>query len=103
MSFSDISLNKLLITNIVGIADKSFINIDSPVYDEKLQYNVISPLYIQALNPDIVLSTALKYCVIEEYFNKVLFKKIGYRFKYATLLDETFEQKLIKEWIHFKF
>lgn len=72
---------------IIAISDKKYININEPKYDKELGFNVISPLKLHELNPDIVIITVRRPEVIIEYFKDELFKKTKIKFKYDYLID----------------
>ena len=44
--------------NIIAVTDKNFSDIQEPVFDDSLGYNVISPYYLHKLKPEIVLISA---------------------------------------------
>ena len=83
--------------NIVGVSDLRFDDIKSPVFDEDLGYNKISPFNINDLGADIVLITALEDAHIEKYFVETLFKQKGCQFRYDSLFKTSLMTKIMEE------
>ena len=82
--------------NIMAVSDISFKGIESPLYDEELGFNKISPEFIHTLKPDIVLISALQDYYIEKYFLETLFKQTP-KFKYKTILERSLRRKIQDE------
>ena len=86
--------------NIIAVTDKNFSDIQEPVFDDSLGYNVISPYYLHKLKPDIVLISALNTFVMEKYICEELFKKTG-KFKYEMLIEIPYHIKRREDWLEF--
>lgn len=86
--------------NIIAVTDKNFSDIQEPVFDDSLGYNVISPYYLHKLKPDIVLISALDTFVMEKYICEELFKKTG-KFKYEMLVEIPYHIKRREDWLEF--
>ncbi len=86
--------------NIIAVTDKNFSDIQEPVFDDSLGYNVISPYYLHKLKPDIVLISALDTFVMEKYICEELFKKTG-KFKYEMLIEIPYHIKRREDWLEF--
>ena len=86
--------------NIIAVTDKNFSDIQEPVFDDSLGYNVISPYYLHKLKPEIVLISALDTFVMEKYICEELFKKTG-KFKYEMLIEIPYHIKRREDWLEF--
>ena len=86
--------------NIIAVTDKNFSDIQEPVFDDSLGYNVISPYYLHKLKPEIVLISALDTFVMEKYICEELFKKTG-KFKYEMLVEIPYHIKRREDWLEF--
>ncbi|MBS4759865.1 MAG: hypothetical protein KHX03_04115 [Clostridium sp.] len=84
--------------NILAVSDKKFVNFVEPVFDEDLGYNMISPLNIYELKPDIVLISAYVDFYVEKYFCEELFVKTGHKFKYKPLCEKSWGEKIQDAW-----
>lgn len=80
--------------NIIAVSDIMFKEIETPIFDEKLGYNKISPYCINKLKPDFVLISVLKDIYIEKFFNEQLFKDKNCRFKYKVLFQPSLSYKI---------
>ena len=72
--------------NIIALSDIRFDNSEL-VMDKEFAYNIISPDYINSLNPDIVLISTLEPSSVEKYFRNTLFKDKSKKFKYSYLFE----------------
>ena len=86
--------------NIAAVADKKFSDIQEPVFDKSVGYNVISPFYLYKIKPDIVLISALDTFVMEKYICEELFKKTE-KFKYEMLVEIPYHIKRREDWLEF--
>ena len=86
--------------NIAAVTDKKFSDIQEPVFDKSLGYNVISPFYLYKIKPDIVLISALDTFVMEKYICEELFKKTE-KFKYEMLVEIPYHIKRREDWLEF--
>ncbi len=87
--------------NVIAVSDKKFSEIKEPVFDESVGYNVIAPMRIYTLKPDMVL-----LCVQEDYFVEKdicenIFKQTGYKFKYTPFFKRTLGERIFQDWEDF--
>ncbi len=87
--------------NVIAVSDKKFSEINEPVFDEGVGYNVIAPMLIYTLKPDIVL-----LCVQDDYFVEKdicenIFQQTGHKFKYTPLFKRTLGQRIFQDWEDF--
>ena len=85
--------------NIIAVSDYNFLDIMTPVKDEKLGYDKISPLAISTLKPDIVLLSVIDDYYVEKYFLEELFKDKSKKFKYTPFLKKSLNRKISEEYI----
>lgn len=84
--------------DVIALSDKKFMNITSPVYNNELGCDVISPLKIYELKPDVVLISAYVDFYIEKYFCEDLFVNTKHKFKYAPLYERSWGEKVQEAW-----
>lgn len=85
--------------NIVAISDKKYMDVETPSFDSELGYNVISPLFINSLKPDIVFLTVAEEFFIEKFFHEELFKDKTRKFKYKMLFQKSLARKIHEEFM----
>lgn len=90
----------LSVLNIIAISDKKYTGNQTPVYDQNIGYNVITPEFIYTLKPDIVLISAQQDMYIEKYFCEELFAQTHKKFKYSTLTKLPLSEKIKRCWAY---